>query len=99
MSRMERLKEYAAMKGPAGEAYSKENLNYWSDRATANSKCPPRAKGGEMNLPSTGKSMATRDTSMKPYSSRKSGDAVIDQAKADKNSVGSSYMRGIRRDA
>jgi len=96
MSRLERLKEYARQAGPAGEAYSKENLNYWSDRATSNSKIAPRAKGGEMNLPSTGKRMATRDTDMKPYRAR--GDARA-EAKADLNEVGSSYMRGIRRDA
>ena len=98
MSRLERLREYANPgHGPHGEAYSKENLNFWSDRASENSKIAPRAKSGEMRLPSTGKRMGTRDTDMKPYRAR--GDARA-AAKADTNVVGDSdYLRGIRRNA
>ena len=97
MSRLERLREYAnPMKGPHGAASSEENLADWSARATSNSAIAPRAASGAMKLPSTGKRMNLRDSEMKPYRAR--GDARA-EAKADLNEVGSSYMRGIRRNA
>ena len=100
MSRLSRLKEYAdPMRGPHGAASSKENLDDWSARATENSKVAPRAKGGKMRLPSTGKAMGTRDTGMRPYAKRAMGDEVIAEAKSDKNNVGSSFMKSVRRDA
>jgi len=97
MSRLERLKEYAdPTKGPHGAASAQENLDHWSARATENSKIAPRAKGGEMKLPSTGKAMGTRDTSMRPKASRNADARAA--AKADTNIVGDSdYLRGIRR--
>ena len=98
MSRIDRLKEYAdPMKGPHGAASSKENLDEWSARATANSEIAPRASDKPMKLPNSGKAMATRDTAAKPFASRK-----VDQAmggKGDLNHVGSGdYMKNIRRD-
>ena len=99
MSRLSRLKEYSdPMRGPHGAASAQENLDYWSAHATENSKIAPRAKGGKMDLPSTGKRMDLRDTSMRPKASR-NADARA-KALADTNIVGdSSYMRGVRRDA
>jgi len=99
MSRLERLREYAnPMKGPHGAASAQENIDHWSARATENSKLAPRAKGGKMDLPSTGKRMNLRSTEMKPKASR-NADARA-KAMADTNIVGdSSYMRGVRRDA
>jgi hypothetical protein len=97
MSRLERLREYAKpQKGAHGSASYKPNIDYWSERATANSLQGTRAKDGPMELPSTGKKMATRDTEMKPRSSRK-----IDRQMAgrdDPNRIGDSdYLKGIRR--
>ena len=99
MSRLERLKEYAdPMRGPHGAASAQESLDDWSARATANSKLAPRAKGGKMDLPSTGKRMNLRDTEMRPKASR-NADARA-KAMADTNIVGDSgYMRGVRREA
>jgi hypothetical protein len=99
MSRLERLKEYAdPMRGPHGAASAKENLTEWAGHASENSKLPPRAKGGTMKLPSTGKRMDLRDTSMRPKASR-NADARA-KAMADTNIVGDSgYMRGVRREA
>jgi len=97
MSRLERLKEYAAMKGPAGEGRDKDVLDYWAGCAERNSAIAPRAKS-EMHLPSTGKAMNLRSTDMKPKASR-NADARA-KAMADTNIVGDSgYMRGVRREA
>jgi hypothetical protein len=98
MSRQDRLKECSnPMHGPQGAGRDQANIDAWSDRATANSQIAPRASSGKMKLPSTGKAMATRDTSMKPYRAR--GDARA-AAKADKNFAGdSSYLPGLRRNA
>ncbi len=49
---------------------TKANLDYWSDRAKANSKCSPRASDGPMKLPSTGGKVNVRDTGMRPYAQR-----------------------------
>lgn len=97
MSRQDRLKEYATMKGPAGEASSKKNLDYWADCATQNSQIAPRASDGPMRLPSTGK-MNARDTDKVPFRSR-SVDARM-KATQDMNIAGdTSYLPSIRRDA
>ena len=94
MSRIDRLKEYAnPMHGPHGAGSDKGNLDYWSERASANSKIAPRAKGGEMKLPST--KVAMRDTSMKPKITHK-----IDRlmsGKDDLNHVGGTFMPKVRR--
>ncbi|MGJ4947309.1 hypothetical protein [Bradyrhizobium sp. HKCCYLS20291] len=44
--RIERLKSYKNEAGPAGEASSKANLNYWADRAESNSLHPGKSKAG-----------------------------------------------------
>jgi hypothetical protein len=98
MTRISRLKEYAAMKGPAGESNDVADLNYWSRRAEANSDGDKhRASDGPMKLQKTGKRMALRDTASAPKSSRKV-DNVVKAAKADVNHVGSLYMRNVRRE-
>jgi hypothetical protein len=42
------------------------NLGFWQDRAKSNSKIAPRARGGEMRLPSTGGDVRLRDTASAP---------------------------------
>jgi hypothetical protein len=97
MSRLERLKEYANPRhGPQGAGRDQKNLDYWSDRAEANSEIAPRASDGPMRLPST--KVNTRDTAMGPKVSR--GVDARMKAKADINVAGgSAYLRGIRRNA
>ena len=98
MSRLQRLKEYSdPMKGPHGAASAQENIDHWSARATSNSAVAPRASDGPMRLPSTGKRMGTRSTEMKPKASRNADARAV--AKADKNDIGSSFMRDLRRNA
>jgi hypothetical protein len=97
MSSLDRLREYAKpMKGPHGAASSPENLAEWSERASANSKIAPRAKDGEMSLPST--KVKVRDSSMKPLVSRN-----VDRQMAGKDDLnhvgGSDYMKSVRREA
>jgi hypothetical protein len=63
-TRIERLREYERQKGPRGESYSKQNLDYWSARASENSdgskhralsgKVQLHDTGGPVHLPSTG---------------------------------------------
>ena len=92
----QRLKEYAdPLHGPHGSASWEPNIRYWQDRATENSKIAPRAKSGEMKLPST--KVRTRDTSMRPKEQRKVDALLV--AKDDHNNVGSSFMPGVRRKA
>src|SRR5689334_16227047 len=103
MSSIERLKQYARMEGPAGTS-TKENIEFWSARASANSQIAPRAAGSRASngkpmpnldlptVPDTGKKMVLRDTSMQPYRSRK-GNAAITEAKSNVNHFGSSYMK------
>jgi hypothetical protein len=43
-----------------------KNLPEWSARASDNSKIAPRARSGEMRLPSTGGDVKLRDTSAPP---------------------------------
>jgi hypothetical protein len=100
MSRIDRLKEYARPNRRAnwnGAASDQKNIDRWSDRAADNSKIAPRASDGEMKLPATGKQVELRDTSSAPRYSRNADARMV--AKDDVNHVGSSYMRGIRRDA
>jgi hypothetical protein len=97
MSLEKRLKAYATTRGPHGAGRDQANIDYWSDRATENSKIAPRASDGEMRLPST--KVTARDTGMQPYRSR-SVDNAMKEAKADLNDEGgSAYIRGIRRNA
>ena len=98
MSRQSRLREYAdPARGPHGCGRDQANIDAWSARAKENSKIAPRASDGEMRLSST--KMDSRDTGSKPYRSR-NVDNAMKEAKADLNDVGgSSYMRGIRRNA
>jgi hypothetical protein len=104
--RQDRLDAYAAMKGPCGN--SRESLDYWAKRASANSNQGERAAGNPASngvpkkdldppkVPGTGKQMSLRSTASKPMA-RHSIDARM-VAKEDKNHTGSSsYMRDVRR--
>jgi hypothetical protein len=106
MSRLDRLKKLQdPQSDPQGSASWKPNLDFWSERASENSKLAPRAKGpvhggppgthGEdpPSLPST--KVTTRDTAMKPKVSRKVDAAMA--GKDDLNHVGGSYMPTVRR--
>jgi hypothetical protein len=97
MSSIKRLREYKAMKGPAGEANDPRNLKYWSERATENSDSyRHRAKRGEIELP---------DTSGGPAVTHRGGaasgvgreDAAHRKARRDMNHVGGSFMPRARR--
>jgi hypothetical protein len=112
MSRIQRLKEYSdPMRGPHGAASDKGNLDYWSARATANSQIAPRAKGPVLGgpqgtfgkdppkLPSTGGKVAMRDTAAKPKISHRLDRLFAGTEPSDKNNVGSSYMKSVRREA
>jgi hypothetical protein len=90
--RQSRVEDYAKMKGPKGAGRTEKNLDYWSDRASKNSKVAPRASDGQMKLPST--KVNVRDSSMKPYVSRD----TRAMAKADQNhDLEAAYMRNVRR--
>jgi hypothetical protein len=99
MGRRERLKEYAnpvAKRNWVGESCDKANLDRWSERATENSKRAPRARGGEIKLPDTDVSL--HDTAAKPRRDKDVDKRAV--ARADTNTDdGSSFMRGIRRNA
>ena len=85
--RQDRLKEIAKDKGPKGPSRDMADLNYWSNRASANSPIPSRATG-KMRPDSTKKN------SDPPRSH--DIDARL-AAKSDRNNVGSSFMPGVRR--
>lgn len=96
MSRQDRLKEYSKPLRAGnwqGAGRDQANIDRWSERATENSQCAPRASDGPMKLPST--KVTTRDTNMKPY--RSQADSMVKEALADKNDVGSPFMRDVRR--
>ena len=97
--RRERINGYAKAKGPAGEARDQKNLDYWADRATKNAEIAPRASDGAMKLPSTGKRVDVRDTTMSPKASRKVDSRMAGKDDLNHEEEGSSYMRGIRRNA
>lgn len=91
MTRQSRLKDYKAMRGPKGESTS-ANINYWSERASENSKLAPRAKRN-MKLPSTGE-MQLGETDRKPEPHTR------DKAMDDLNFEGdSAFMKSVRRGA
>ncbi|WP_316174709.1 MULTISPECIES: hypothetical protein [unclassified Bradyrhizobium] len=48
MSRLQRLREYRAIKGPSGESRNQSTLDYWADYASENSytKRPSKPKAG-----------------------------------------------------
>jgi hypothetical protein len=100
MSRVERCKEYANPRRREnwdGESTA-ANISRWSERAADNSKIAPRAKGGEIKLPDTGGDAALHDTAAKPRRARETDARMV--AKDDLNTDGgSSFMRGIRRNA
>jgi hypothetical protein len=101
MSSIDRLKEYAKPLRRAnwqGAGRDQANIDRWSDRATEQSKIAPRASGGEVKLPDTGKQMDIRSTTTAPRAARKADARMV--AKDDENFVGSSaFMAGIRRNA
>jgi hypothetical protein len=93
-----------------GSASDKENLAEWSARASANSDgADHRAKGpvhggppgthgeDQPSLPST--KVTTRDTAMRPFESRKIDKLMKGEDAGDKNNVGSSFMKSVRREA
>jgi hypothetical protein len=96
-TRQSRLEEYAdPNSGWHGCSRDGKYIERWIERASANSQIAPRARDGEVKLPSTGKKMELRDTEMRPRVSRSVDARMVD--KGDKNHVGdSSYMRGVRR--
>jgi hypothetical protein len=69
MSRQERCQEYAKAKGPHGASRDQKNLDHWAARAEQNSEVAPRASR-KMDLSSTGKRTALRDTGAAPFRSR-----------------------------
>ncbi len=94
VSRVDRLKSYAKMEGPAGAGRDQSNIDYWSRRAEANSQLAPRASDGPIKLPKT--NVTTRDTSGKRYNAGPINARMV--AKQDENFAGSSpYMKGVRR--
>jgi hypothetical protein len=100
-SRLERLKEYANPRRREnwdGCGRDVANIQRFQERAEANSRIAPRARGGEMRLPDTGGDVALHDTAAKPRRDR-AVDARM-KAKADLNTDGgSSFMRDVRRNA
>jgi hypothetical protein len=98
MSSIDRLREYekpTRKENWQGASRDQSNIDRWSDRTSNSSKIAPRARGGEMKLPSTGKQTELRDTSMSPRTSRKVNAAMRDED--DLNHVGSPFMRDVRR--
>lgn len=97
MSREDRCKAYAAKpKGLQGGA-DQASLDQWATRASKNSEIAPRASR-KLDLPSTGKQTALRDTDGAPFRSR-SVDARM-KAQDDMNIAGdTSYLPTVRRNA
>ena len=94
MSRMKRLQEYADPSHSEWRGQSTQpNIDRWSKRSTSESKLAPRAKSGDVKLPSTG------EMSMHSTHGR-AGDARA-EAKADRNHVDklTEYMRGVKRES
>jgi hypothetical protein len=93
-----RLKQYSRPTDKSwwhGEHYDPANIERWQARATENSKIAPRARDGEIELPST--NVRTRDTSMRPLVKR-SAEAIIKQARSDLDHVGEDdYIPRVRR--
>lgn len=99
MSRIQRLREYAnPLHGPQGQSRDKDNLNYWSRRATENSDGDAHRgnPGPEVELPATGKRQESRPTEMGPRVPRRINSVMVD-AKSDLNHEGSGYLKDIRR--
>jgi hypothetical protein len=89
-----RLREYERPQNSvSGFSSSKKDLAYWAKRASDNSETATPASG-KMNLHSTGGAPSLRSTSSPPKDFNAD---PYKAAKADLNSVGSSYMRGVRR--
>ena len=90
-----RLREYSRpQESVSGFSSSKKDMSYWSKRASDNSETATRATNKAMSLPDTGGKVSNRSTSSPP---KGFGGDPYKKAKADLNSVGSSYMRGVRR--
>jgi hypothetical protein len=111
-NRIERLKQNAnptRRQNWRGASRDKENIDRWSARASQNSEIAPRAKGradigGTLTAYSdppeehpTGRRMEMRPTDMPPKVSRAVDKAMVD-AKHDRNHVGGSHLRNIRRE-
>src|SRR6266550_4071927 len=111
VTRSSRIKDYSNPNSPKNWNGASRDMGYidrWSGRASDNSEIAPRAKGKTSNngstekdrdpprVHSTGKAMRLRDTEARPYRER-SGDAMREAAKADKNHSDSSpYLKGVR---
>jgi len=93
--RQERLNEY---KNPTrsenwcGESSDKAYLDRWSARAAENSQKPPRAKGGKMDLPSTGE-IALHVTSAGRVADPRSVGKELDHVASDE----SPFLKSVRR--
>jgi hypothetical protein len=100
MSRQERCQEYAKAKGSHGASRVQKNLDHWAARAEENSEVAARASR-KMDLPSTGKRTALRDTDAAPFRSRSVDARMV--AKDDMNiaddEFDTSHLPGIRRNA
>lgn len=93
VSREDRIAAIRREEGPKGAGRDEANLKYWSDRATKNSEIAPRASDGEMVLSDKGSRPVVKG---RYYKSE--GIEMRSEAKADKNSAGTSpYMPGVRR--
>jgi hypothetical protein len=94
MSRQDRLdKEYSKpLSGWQGNARDQKNIDRWSERATANSQCAPRASDGPMKLPST--KVNQRDSDMRPYRPRTNVATNADELNIEGDSP---FMRDVRR--
>jgi hypothetical protein len=96
---MDRLREYARPTRPenwAGAGRDQADIDRWTEWCSENSNQGTRAKDGPIELPNTGK-VKTRPTEMSPRTSRKVDAAM--RGDGDLNNVGSSYLRGVRREA
>jgi hypothetical protein len=95
MSRQDRLKEYSKPTRAGnwnGSSRDQADLDRWSNRATEQSQCAPRASDGPMKLPST--KVNQRDSAMAPYRPRTNvgTDATEMNVEGD-----SPFMRDVRR--
>jgi hypothetical protein len=98
MSRQKRIEEYSK---PASDVWwdgrsNEPAIERWQGRASENSKLAPRAKSGEVRLPTTGE-MSLHSTHVRPGD----GNDARAQAKRDLNHdpVATLYAKGVRRNA
>ena len=99
MGRLDRLKEYAKPPKVEGQGRDMAVVEKWQRYATENSwHGGDRASDGPMRLQNTGK-MATRDTAAKPKIMHRLDRLMSGTDPEDRNNVGSTYMKSVRREA